>query len=154
MVIFTKKILTLNGNFGNMSQLIIVRGLPGSGKSTFAKTYFYLRENRLHLEADMYHVNNNGVYVFETSKIRDSHEWCYNTTRIMLTHGKDVIVSNTFTQLWEMEKYINFCNNVTPKIDFKVYRMTKNYGNIHGVPQVTLDKMAARFEDYPGEILV
>jgi len=42
-----------------MSKLILVRGLPGSGKSTFAKTF-----GCLHVEADMFYIVG-GKYRFD-----------------------------------------------------------------------------------------
>jgi len=49
--------------------LYIVRGIPGSGKSTFAKT---LGGN--HYEADMYFIGESGNYNFDPTKIKDAHQ--------------------------------------------------------------------------------
>ena len=43
--------------------LYIVRGIPGSGKSTFAKTL-----GGIHIEADQYFVDGDGNYNFDGSK--------------------------------------------------------------------------------------
>ncbi len=51
--------------------LYIVRGIPGSGKSTFAKTL-----GGQHYEADMFFIDENGVYNFDFTKIKDAHQWC------------------------------------------------------------------------------
>jgi adenylate kinase family enzyme len=48
------------------SRLIIIRGLPGSGKSTFAKSYF---NGYIHLEADMYFVQPDGSYDWVAEQI-------------------------------------------------------------------------------------
>jgi hypothetical protein len=32
--------------------------------------------------------------------------------------------------------------------------MTKEYGSVHNVPQVVIEKMRSRFEDYKEEVMV
>lgn len=132
------------------SRLFLIRGLPGSGKSTFAKRYFWMMSR--HLEADMYFIKPNGDYVFEPNKIKQAHEWCQQSARIFLTQGYDVIVSNTFTTVNEMKFYLDFAKE--NNIPVEIARMTKDYGSIHNVPQDVIDRMRSRFEDYEGEIYV
>ena len=122
-----------------MSSLILIRGLPGSGKSTMAKRDF---PDHIHLEADMYFVDEDGTYRFNSKKIRDAHEWCQEKTLESLRAGHNVVVSNTFTQIWEMEVYfkINF-----PTTVFEAYG---NYENIHSVPKDVIANMAKRWEEF------
>ena len=54
-----------------MKDLILLRGLPGSGKSTFAKMLVRDKDYR-HKEADMFFVDSEGNYKFEPSKIQIS----------------------------------------------------------------------------------
>lgn len=88
-----------------MKELILLRGLPGSGKSTLAKSL-----GGIHIEADMYFMEN-GEYKFDGSKIKLAHNYCQSQTKSwMSTDGTQVnvdkiIVSNTFTQEWEMTPY-------------------------------------------------
>lgn len=130
--------------------LFIIRGLPGSGKSTMAKNIMKYVEKCEHYEADMF-FEKDGKYNYDRTKIGEAHAWCQNETKKALLNGKNVIVSNTFTTLKEMEPYISFCKKHS--IRFEVYRMTKNFGNIHNVPEDVIEKMNKRFEDYPNERL-
>jgi len=127
--------------------LTLVRGLPGSGKSTYAKGL----PSHIHLEADMFHMEK-GVYKFNGTFVKAAHHWCQTSTEIFLNAGYNVIVSNTFTTLKEMEFYIDKAAFIDCQLN--VIRMNKNYGNIHSVPEDVLKKMAARFEDYPGEYIM
>ena len=52
--------------------LYIARGLPSSGKSTFAKTL-----GGTHFEADMFFMVD-GEYKFDHTKLKEAHEWCRN----------------------------------------------------------------------------
>ena len=126
--------------------LTIIRGIPGSGKSTYA-TYL----NGEHVESDMYFLKE-GKYKFDGSKIKAAHQWCRNTVQKLLAEGTDVVVSNTFTQLWEMKAYLDMAKNFN--VPVKVIKVIGNFQNIHGVPDHVLEKMKARWQDYPGEEIV
>ena len=83
-----------------MKTLILVRGLPGSGKSTFAK----LLEGK-HIETDMFFITN-GEYKFDVSKLKEAHSWCQSMVGSWMSDSEELIViSNTFTQEWEMTPY-------------------------------------------------
>lgn len=132
--------------------IILIRGLPGSGKSTLARKMLNFHEKTIHLEADMYFTNNRGEYNWNAEYVHEAHRWCQDTARICLNMGYNVIVSNTFTTLKEMQVYLEHAEMIdTPII---VHRMTGNYGSIHNVPEATILKMRDRFEDYPGELLI
>lgn len=123
--------------------LILIRGLPGSGKSTLAKHLAYLFELR-HIEADEFFVDNSGHYCFEPSLIKTAHQWCQYNVLENLKLGKGVVVSNTFTQKWELEPYFIFASQfgLTPII----YHCQNDFGNVHGVPEEKIKQMKARFE--------
>jgi len=127
--------------------LIIVRGLPGSGKSTLA-TALKQRFGLKHVEADQYFVSEGGEYKFVPERIKDAHAWCQSTVKAMLEQGKSVVISNTFTRLWEMEPYLKM------DVPYVVVQCTGDYGNVHGVPDHAIDHMRERWEDYPDAILV
>lgn len=119
-----------------MGKLILVRGLPGSGKSTFASGLIGFS----HYEADMYFART-GQYLFDATKLKDAHKWCLESAKKDLEDGKDVVVSNTFTRKWEMQQYLDF----SPDAD--IITMHGNYNNIHGVPESIIENMRQRWED-------
>lgn len=132
--------------------LILVRGVPGSGKTTYARKlaeYF-----NCILEADYYFERIDGVYDFNPKLLKNAHEWCYNETVWALKNypEDDVVVANTFTRIWEMQKYIDLAK--ANNIPFKVVRCTGTFQNVHGVPDAKVKEMLARFEDYEGEEFV
>lgn len=121
--------------------LILIRGLPGSGKSTFARESFSWCK---HFEADDFWKGKE----FDARFLSLAHKKCQENTWDAICQGYDVVVANTFTRLWEMQPYLDMTE------DIKVYRMTGDYGSIHNVPKDTIEKMKKRFEDFEGEIYV
>ena len=128
-----------------MKTLILLRGLPGAGKSTLAKELFSTNTYR-HFEADMYFVNEDGVYNFDAAKIRDAHEWCRNNVENIMSFGKPVVVSNTFTQEWEMEAYYKLAQKYGYRVTSIVVENRHGGVNVHGVPADKLEQMKNRFE--------
>lgn len=121
-------------------KLVLIRGLPGSGKSTIARSM----AGYVHLEADMFFAQD-GEYKFDAGKIKDAHAWCQAMTRDALSQEKDVVVSNTFTQQWEMIPYIRMATEYG--IVAQIIEAKGNFMNVHGVPPEVIEKMRARWED-------
>jgi len=124
--------------------LHLIRGLPGSGKTIFAKTL-----DCFHIEADMFFVQN-GVYTFNPKRIADAHKWCQSVVCTALSNGMDVAVSNTFTTLWELEPYLE----MTHTYDLKVYTCMGRWNSVHNIPIDVWQKMEARWESFEGETFI
>jgi predicted kinase len=121
-------------------ELILLRGLPGSGKSTFAK-----RICNQHVEADEFFVVN-GVYEFDPTKLKQAHEWCRNKAQEWMKQGYNVVVSNTFTQEWEMDPYYWLAEQYGYRVHSLVVENRHMGVNQHGVPADKLEQMKNRFE--------
>ncbi len=126
-----------------ISKLILIRGLPGSGKTTLAKQ-LALELDAKHFEADMYFETADGKYLFDPQQLRAAHEWCFQQTRKWLAKGKPVIVSNTFVRHWEMERYLNYCKKKGIDVEIKV--CDGDYQSVHDVPLETIEKMRSQWQ--------
>jgi predicted kinase len=125
--------------------LYIVRGIPGSGKSTFAKTL--VTKDYCHKEADMFFIDRDGNYNFNPSQIKDAHKWCQEEMNfLMRLEHSPVVVSNTFTQEWEMDPYFEMAKEYGYKIFTIVVENRHGGVNEHNVPEEVLTKMRDRFE--------
>lgn len=121
--------------------LYLLRGLPGAGKSTIGKNL-----KLVNFEADQYFMQD-GVYKFDPSKIKDAHEWCQSRVKNCMIEGiKDISVSNTFTQEWEMKAYVDMASAYGYTVFSIVVENRHGGKNVHNVPTETLEKMKNRFE--------
>ncbi len=129
-----------------MKNLILLRGLPGSGKSTVAELMGAKGAGYAHFEADMYFMVD-GEYRFEPDKLRLAHNWCQiQTEKAMADDTAIVIVSNTFTQEWEMERYYELAKYYDYRVTSLVVENRHGGVNQHGVPEDKLEIMRNRFQ--------
>lgn len=127
-------------------ELYLLRGLPGSGKSTLAKSLVGDKDY-CHKEADMYFIDREGNYKFNSSQIKDAHKWCQEEIEFVMKYEHPrVVVSNTFTQEWEMRPYFELAKNYGYKVFSVVVENRHGGTNQHEVPEEVLTKMCERFE--------
>lgn len=126
--------------------LVLIRGLPGSGKSTLARA-MRCAKGTAHWEADMYFTDDSGNYKFVASEVRQAHKWCQEAVWECLNSYMidTVIVSNTFTQKWEMDEYLSMAEEVGAQV--MILECVGNYGSIHGIPDEAMQRMRDRWEE-------
>ena len=135
-----------------MKQLVIIRGLPGAGKSTFAQEYaMVLHAARIVVkgpfEADQYFINSQtGEYVFDATKLGTAHQICFNNVDLFMQQNTEcVIVSNTFTTERELKPYLALAEKMNYKVVSIVVENRHGNKSIHNVPDEAMDKMRNRF---------
>jgi predicted kinase len=120
-----------------MKNLILVRGLPGSGKSTFA----HLISDTV-FEADEYFMRD-GNYNFDKEQLPNAHHWCKaQVIAAMIEQKPLIVVSNTMCRKWEMIAYVQLAK----AYDYTVTEVTMTQPlrpNVHGVPEEVIERMKA-----------
>lgn len=128
-----------------MTTLYLIRGVPGSGKSTFAQQMMRSGMVSQVFEADHYFIDKQGNYQFDARMLGAAHGWCQDRAEMYLLNGQDVAVSNTSTTEKEVEVYRKIAENAGA--DFVSIVMENRHGgeNIHNVPADKIQQMKNRF---------
>lgn len=136
--------------------LVLLRGVPGSGKTELATRLFTSlwtatgKSGRIsHISADNFMVDEHtGGYHFDPKKLKSCHQSCLYFVRGAMESGSDwIFVHNTFTCEWEMEKYFELASQF-PEYMVHVVTVENWHGShsVHGVPRRRIIQMAERFE--------
>jgi predicted kinase len=129
--------------------LILVRGLPGSGKTTFANLISAIDNGKKYpvISADDYFYDEDGNYNFDASKLGSAHGYCKYETQKQLKKGvKYVFVANTFTKKSEFGPYINLANQYGYNVFSIIVENRHDNESVHDVPREIIIKMKDRFD--------
>jgi predicted kinase len=132
-------------------RVVIMRGIPGAGKST------WVRDNMpgaLIASADHYYTGPDGVYRFDPNKIRDAHNYCLREflTHLMLGGPQDLVVDNTNVKVFEVAPYYRLAEAFGREVEVVWVDCTADVAaarTVHGVPLETVLRMAWSFEPLP-----
>jgi predicted kinase len=121
--------------------LIIVRGIPGCGKTSFAELISWFV-----CTADDYHMVN-GKYDWKPENVKTAHLKCQEKCRRLMKIGSSKIaIANTNTTTQEMQPYYDMAKEYGYKV-FSVIVENRHGGkNEHNVPEETINKMVERFD--------
>lgn len=141
-------------NFLENSQskiLIIMRGLPGSGKSSLAQK---LGKGGSVFSTDDLFMSPEGKYQFDQSKLKINHELNLNRTKKAMENGiSPVVVDNTNVSSDDIRPYVELAHKLGYKIEFREPETPWRYDaselakrNAHHVPQDRIEGMLKNWE--------
>lgn len=126
-----------------MPEIVLIRGVSGSGKSTIAKQQ-YEPKGYIHIEADQF-FEHNGKYTYNPKLQSFAHKVAQRRTEAAMKRSKDIVVANTFTCKWEMEPYEEMAKKYNYPITIIIAK--GNYPSVHGVPLEKIEEQRQRFEE-------
>ncbi|VIO90575.1 Smr domain containing protein [Brugia malayi] len=132
--------------------MVIMRGIPGSGKSYLASDLIS-GTNGAVFNTDKYFVQN-GVYQFDPTKLDEYHQKNWKEAKDAIQQGiKPIIIDNTNIFVTHMKPYINLAVKnlyeiyfVEPETEWKKNAKECARRNAHSVPEEKIAYMAECFE--------
>ncbi|XP_043547992.1 NEDD4-binding protein 2-like 1 [Chiloscyllium plagiosum] len=135
-------------------RLYLLRGLPGSGKTTLARNLKHQFRGAVILSTDDYFIREDGSYLFQKYLLDEAHEWNHERAKSAMRQGRSpIIIDNTNTEAWEMKPYVNMARENGYEVKFRepdtpwkfdIRKLTRI--NSHGVPRETIERMKERYE--------
>ncbi|XP_036120200.1 NEDD4-binding protein 2 isoform X5 [Molossus molossus] len=135
--------------------LVLLRGLPGSGKSFLARTLQEDNPSGVILSTDDYFYIN-GQYQFDVKYLGEAHEWNQNRAKEAFEKKiSPIIVDNTNLQAWEMKPYVALSQKHKYKVlfrepdtwwKFKPKELARR--NIHGVSKEKITRMLEHYQRF------
>lgn len=141
-----------------MKILYIMRGLPGSGKSTMAqaiaKAETLAGKSVKIASADFYHYDETRNYNFKVENLAAAHEQCRKTCEDAMRHGTDIVIlDNTNIKKMDYQIYLYLAEQYKYTVQFVVPETQWAFDpegcwrrNIHGVPLERIQMMSEKYE--------
>jgi hypothetical protein len=131
-IVELEKIAHLPRRDASLPRLVLIRGMPGSGKTT--KAMGYVNDGYMHFEADQFFLVD-GKYHFDADKLPEAHAWCLDQARETLGSGEFVCVANVFATVEDIKPYTEL------NVDYQVVEANYPGQSIHHVPPAKLRAM-------------
>lgn len=134
------KLFGNNSNIMIEKQMIIMQGVPGSGKTQIARLIASGINARVVSNND-FMVDENGEYEFDASRLEEVADRCYEAAEKFVEEGWSVVVDNTNVNFQEAGSFIELGMNNGYRI--QIVRTDRSFQecvseNIHNVPDHTI----------------
>ncbi|NXH70901.1 N4BP2 protein, partial [Hydrobates tethys] len=133
--------------------LVLLRGVPGSGKSYLARTLLEDNPGGIILSTDDYFYKH-GQYHYDPDCLGEAHDWNRKQAKEAFEMRiSPIIIDNTNIQAWEMKPYVTLAQQFKYKVMFrepdtwwKFKPKELERRNIHGVSKEKIKRMLERYE--------
>ncbi len=129
------------------NKMLIVRGIQGSGKSSFVPMFFPESSYEL-IEPDQYMVNDQGEYEYSQAKLGECIAKCNAKARELAATGQNIVLCGTFGRKVHFQVYLDLAKEFGYEVAVITINKFHNNKNIHNVPDEAIERTRNMFEHY------
>ena len=137
--------------------MFLMRGPPGSGKSTVVRRLQELYPNIVVCSADHFFLTADGVYKWDLSKLSEAHIACQQKADAAAKNRQNIVIDNTNIRRWEMSRYYHIAKHngyivivIIPQTPWALQHTHLALRNVHGMSlKMCRDKVEAFQEINP-----
>jgi predicted kinase len=138
--------------------MVIMRGMPGSGKSYLSKLILDRSYKEPNYKQHIFSADDffmiNGMYQYNVEKLEEAHRFCQNHALTKAREGySPIVIDNTNLQHWEMYPYVKIAvdngyviNILEPNTPWRNNANSLFKKNTHNIPEIKLRRMIEKYE--------
>lgn len=130
-----------------MKTLILLRGLPGAGKTTLAKKltpYNYCAD--YYIEQQAYEHNTTYFKIWKET-VDKAHTICRNTIKEWMIQEQElIVVHNVFSTKRSMQFYLDLAKYYNYMVNVLTVERIHSGKSVHSVPRYTIEKMIDQWQ--------
>ena len=136
-----------------MKHLILVRGVPGSGKTTVTGLFDRIpllpnADGDYMIAADDFMIDDDGNYEYNPKRLAECHKKCQDAVKHALMNYMTVVVHNTFCAEWEMDAYYKIAEEIDDcKVHTIIVENRHGSKSVHDVPADKIQMMKDKFTE-------
>lgn len=134
----------------NKRSMLIVRGMPGTGKSILGSTLEFKTTNTTLRESDFF-FGHGHRWKFREEDLGKSYAWCMQKCYATFKNKEKLIVANRFVRAKEIKGYVNLGLSYDYQVIVVHTLGQPDWKSSKGIPAEKITKMAKDFEPYSGE---
>lgn len=134
--------------------IYLLRGLPGSGKTSLARKLKRDFPSAVVFSTDDYFLMEDGSYIYNPDLLQDAHKWNQKRAGKAVSRGRTpIIIDNTNILAWHMKPYaVMALENryqvifLEPNTEWKFNVRELARRNSHGVPREKIQRMKNAYQ--------
>ncbi|MCL4816636.1 MAG: AAA family ATPase [Flavobacteriales bacterium] len=127
--------------------LIILRGLPGAGKTTLAHVLSENGKYPIFSVDDFFTDAQTGKYTFVFSENHIAYHQCLkHCEKAMKENVSKIILHNVFSMQWEIEPYFKLAEQYNYTLHIATVEKHHTHSNTHSITDEQIKKMAKNFK--------
>lgn len=133
-----------------MSELVIIRGLPGSGKTTYARHKY---PTYLHYDLDHLFTDVDGTYRYEAQLREEAQSFLLKLVDFGLSRKENIVVTEIFSSKNDLQPFMLLAEHYDVPIKIYTKLLPNGQRSVHNVPVCIMNDLILKYDYSVGEVI-